>query len=207
MPTVRSENLAEFNDIFCETSVFDIEESEHIIKAAQKYGFLTKIHGDEINGIGGAELAARTKCISAEHLIRASDKGIADMAEAGVIAVLLPATSFYLDKDFARARKMIDEGVAVAVATDFNPGSSPNLNLQFAMILACIKYRMTPEEALTAITLNAAASIRRSDCVGTLEDGKNADIVIWDAPDLDYIFYRYGSNLVSSVIKDGIVVA
>jgi len=206
MPAVKAEGLAEFSDVFCETAVFDVEESEHIIKAAQKNGFQTKIHGDEIDPVGGAELAARTKCISAEHLIQASDRGIADMAEAGVAAVLLPATSFYLDKNYARARKMIEEGVTVAVATDFNPGSSPNLNLQIAMNLACIKYRMTPEEALTAVTLNAAAAIGRSDTAGSLETGKNADIVIWDAPDLNYIFYRYGSNLVRNVIKDGRVV-
>ncbi len=125
------------------------------------------------------------------------------MAEAGTVAVLLPATSFYLDKPFARARDMINAKVPVAVASDFNPGSTPNLSLQLAMNLACYKYRMTPEEVLSAVTLNAAAAIGRAELMGSIEPGKQADVVIWDAPDLEFIFYRYGSNLANCVIKKG----
>ncbi|MCL2602694.1 MAG: amidohydrolase family protein, partial [Treponema sp.] len=151
----------------------------------------------------GAEMAAAAHCISAEHLIQASDAGIHALAQANVIACLLPATSFCLDKNYARARDMISSGVAAAICTDFNPGSSPNLNLQFPMYLACLKYKLTPAEALTAVTLNGAAAINLSAQIGSIEPGKQADIVVWDAPDLDYIFYRYGSNLVYAVLKNG----
>lgn len=206
LPAVAASGLAEFCDIFTETAVFTPEESKVILAKAKELGFRLKAHVDEIDPIGGAEMAAEMGCISAEHLIQASDQGIADMAKQGVVAALLPATSFYLDKPYARARKMIDEGVAVAVATDFNPGSSPNLNLQFPMNLACLKYKLTPAEALCTVTLNAAAAIGRADSIGSLEIGKKADIVIWNAPDLEYIFYRYGNNLVQTVIKNGIPV-
>lgn len=203
LPVVAREKLAEFCDIFCETAVFTPEESEYILGKAKALGFGLKAHVDEIDPIGGAEMTAKMGCISAEHLIQASDQGIKDMARAGVVAALLPATSFYLDKPYARARTMIEEGVAVAVATDFNPGSSPNLNLQLPMNLACLKYKLTPAEALCAVTLNAAAAIGRAGTIGTLEPGKAADVVVWDAPDLEYIFYRYGNNLVNTVVQGG----
>jgi len=206
LPAVAREKLAEFCDVFCESAVFTVEESRRILLEAARYGFALKAHADEISPIGGAEMAAEVGAVSAEHLIEASDAGIQAMAANNVIAVLLPATSFYLDKPYARARKMIDAGVAVAVATDFNPGSSPSLNMQFAMNLACLKYRLTPAEALTAVTLNGAAAINRAEKCGSVEVGKSADLIIWDAADLEYIFYRYGSNLAHKVIKNGITV-
>jgi imidazolonepropionase len=201
MPAIAADKLAEFCDIFCETAVFSPDESRAILARAAELGFRLKAHVDEIDPIGGAELAAEMNCLSAEHLIAASDEGISALGEKGVIAVLLPATSFYLGKPYARARKMIDENVAVAVATDFNPGSSPNFNMQLPMNLACLYGRMTPAETLTAVTLNAAAAIGRAASIGSVEVGKKADLVIWDAADLDMIFYRYGSNRVSKVIK------
>ena len=140
-------------------------------------------------------------------LIRCRESGIEAMKEAGTVACLLPATSFYLGADYAPARAMIEAGVPVAMATDYNPGSCPSLNLQFVMNLGCLKYRLTPEEALTAVTLNAAAAIGRADRLGSLEPGKQADLVLWDAPDLEYIFYRMGSNLVKTVMKNGEVTA
>lgn len=203
IPTVAKEKLAEFCDIFCETAVFDIEETRKILNCAKEYGFGVKLHGDEIDPIGGGELAGELEALSAEHLIEASDAGIEAMAKSGTIGVLLPATSMYLDKSFARARKMLDTNMAVAVATDFNPGSSPNFNMQIPMTLACLKYRLSPKEALTAVTLNGACAIRRGDLVGTIEVGKQADIVVWDAPDLNFLFYRYGNNQVKKVIKKG----
>ena len=206
LPAVAKENLAEFCDIFCETAVFTPEESSRILNEAKKYSMTPKMHADEIDPIGGAEVAAQVGAISAEHLIQASDKGIQAMAKENVIATLLPATSFYLDKPYARARDMINAGVAVAIATDFNPGSSPSLNIQLAMNLACLKYKMTPAEVLTAVTLNAAAAINRAKTCGSIEEGKQADIIIWDAPDLEYIFYRYGTNLAHTIIKNGIMV-
>lgn len=207
IPLVAREGLAEFCDVFCETGVFTASESERILRAALAHGLKVKIHTDEIDAIGGTELAGALSAVSAEHLIAATDRGIAALAKGGTVAVLLPATSFYLGKPYARARDMIAAGVPVAVASDFNPGSCPSLNLQLVMNLACWNYRLTPEEVLTAATLNAAAAICRADRLGSLEVGKQADLVIWDAPNLDYIFYRFGQNLAKTVIKRGVVAA
>ncbi len=206
LPKIKEEDLAVYCDIFCETAVFTVEESKYILEKARELGFLLKMHADEIDPIGGAELAGELSLESAEHLIQASDEGIKKMAETGVIGVCLPATSFYLDKPFARARKMLEEGMAVAVASDFNPGSSPNFNLQLAMMLSAHKYKLTPKEALMAVTLNSACAIGVADSVGTVEVGKKGDLVIWEAPDLDFLFYRYGDNLVDTVIKNGEII-
>ena len=206
LPYVAEHKLAKYCDVFCETGVFTPAESQRILTAAQKLGLGAKIHADEIDPIGGSQLAGQIGAVSAEHLIVCPDEGIASMAKGGTIACLLPATSFYLGATFAPAKKMIEAGVPVAIATDFNPGSTPNLSLQLAMNIACYRYRMTPEETLTAATLNAAAAIGRADRVGTVETGKQADLLLWDADNLNYIFYRYGSNLVKTVVKAGQVV-
>lgn len=203
LPEVAGEKLAEFCDVFCETGVFSAEESRRILLAAQALGLRSKIHADEIDAIGGSELAGEVGAVSAEHLIAAKDEGIASLARGGVIACLLPATSFYLGKPYARAREMMNSHVPVCVATDFNPGSCPGHNLQLAMNLACWNYRLLPAEVLTAVTLNAAAAIGREKETGTLEKGKRADLVLWNCDNLDYVFYRFGENLVSKVIKDG----
>ena len=206
IPAAAKEHLAEFCDVFCETGVFTAEESRRILEAGLACGLAPKIHADEINPIGGTELTAELGAVSAEHLICATDEGIDAMRRGGTVACCLPATSFYLNADFARARDMVSAGVPVAIATDFNPGSCPNLSLQLAMNLGCYKYRLTPEEVLTAVTLNAAAAIRRADTLGTLEPGKKADLVIWKADNLDFIFYRFGNNLADTVIKAGNIV-
>ncbi|MDR2649894.1 MAG: imidazolonepropionase [Clostridiales bacterium] len=206
LPRAARENLAEFCDVFCDEGVFTPEESARVLKRASDLGLGLKAHADEISPVEGAEMAAECGCISAEHLIAASDAGIMAMAEKNVIAALLPATSFWLGKPYARACEMIRKNVPVAVATDFNPGSCPCLNLQFAMSLACLKYRLTPAEALTSVTLNGAAAIRRAESLGSVEPGKQADLIIWDAPDLDYIFYRCGSNLAQTIIKKGDII-
>lgn len=206
IPCISAARLAEYCDVFCEDKAFSLEESRQILECGSRYGLIPKIHADEITSLGGAQLAAEVGAISAEHLIYASDEGLSAMAAAGTIAVLLPATSFYLGEGFARAKKMIELGIPVAVATDFNPGSSPNESLQLPMNTACLKYRLTPEEVLTAVTLNAAAAINRSGTIGSIEEGKKADLVIWEAPDLDFIFYHYGVNLVKQVIKNGRVI-
>ena len=203
IPKVAEEGLAEFCDVFCETGVFTAEESRRILEAGKRYGLRPKIHADEIDAIGGSQLTREVGAISAEHLIVCPPEGIAAMAEAGTVACCLPATSFYLGSTYAPVRDMIRAGVPVALATDFNPGSCPSLNIQFVMNLGCLRYRMTPEEVLTAVTLNAAAAIGRADTIGSLEPGKQADLVIWEAPDLDYICYRMGSNLAETVIKNG----
>ncbi len=206
IPTVAREGLAEFCDVFCEKGVFSAEESRRILEAGKAYGLVPKIHADEIEAIGGTELTEEVGAISAEHLIVCRPSGIAAMARAGTVACCLPATSFYLGSTYAPAREMIAAGVPVALASDFNPGSCPSLNLQLVMNLGCLRYRMTPEEVLTAVTLNAAAAIDRADRIGSIEPGKQADLVLWDAPDLDYICYRLGSNLVRHVVKKGKVI-
>jgi imidazolonepropionase len=206
IPEVASLKLAEFCDVFCETGVFTADESREILEAGKRYGLIPKIHADEIDAIGGSELAGETGAISAEHLIAVQDSGIESMAKGGTVACLLPSTSFYLGANFAPARKFINAGVPVAAATDFNPGSCPNLNMQLVINLCCLKYKMTPEEALTAVTLNGAAAMDRADSIGSIEPGKLADIVIWDAPDLNYICYRLGSDLAGTVIKRGVIV-
>lgn len=203
IPEVARLKLAEFNDVFCEQGVFDLEQSREILECGQKYGLTPKAHAEELTALGGASMAAQVGAISAEHLIHATDQGIEDMSQSGTIAVLLPATSLNLGAKFARARDMIAAGVPVALATDFNPGSCPTESLQLIMNLACMKYKLTPEEVLTAVTLNAAAAINRADSIGTLEPGKLADLVLWDAPDLDFIMYRFGTNLVKTVVKKG----
>lgn len=203
IPEVARLKLAEFNDVFCEQGVFDLEQSREILECGQKYGLTPKAHAEELTALGGASMAAQVGAISAEHLIHATDQGIEDMSQSGTIAVLLPATSLNLGAKFARARDMIAAGVPVALATDFNPGSCPTESLQLIMNLACMKYKLTPEEVLTAVTLNAAGAINRADSIGTLEPGKLADLVLWDAPDLDFIMYRFGTNLVKTVVKKG----
>ena len=206
MPLVAKQGIAKFNDVFCEADTFDVEEARQILEAGLKYGLRPKIHADEIEAIGGSQLAGELGAISAEHLIVCPPEGVEALAKGGVIACLLPATSFNLGATFAPARDMVNAGVPVAMATDFNPGSCPCLNMQFVINLGCLKYRLTPEEVLTAVTLNGAAAIDMAQKVGSVEPGKQGDLVIWDAPDLDYICYRFGSNLVKNVIKAGKVV-
>jgi len=204
---VKEENLAEFVDIFCEEGVFSVEESRAFLTKAKELGFALKIHADEITPLGGTELAAELHAVSAEHLLAASDIGIRRMAEAGTIAVLLPGTTFYLGKnEYAKARKMIESGVAVALSTDFNPGSSPTENLQLIMSLAALKLKMRPEEIWYGVTTNAAYAINRGDKAGKIRIGHPADIVIWDAKNYLYVPYHYGINHVHKVIKDGKVV-
>ncbi len=204
IPAVAAENLAEFCDVFCEQKIFSIEQSRRILEAGKKHGLQPKLHADEIVTYGGAELGAEVGAVSADHLLQISDKGIADMAAAGVIAVLLPGTAFFLMKDkYAPARRMIEEGVPVALSTDCNPGSSPTQAMHLILSLACLNMKMTPAEALTASTINAAYAIGRGNLVGSLETGKQADILIMDAPNYDYIPYHYGINLVETVFKKG----
>ncbi|MDO4745797.1 MAG: imidazolonepropionase [Bacillota bacterium] len=206
IPEVRKRGLAEFCDVFCEDSVFDSAQSKKYLEAARAQGFELKIHADEIEDIGGSKLAGELEAVSAEHLIAAGEEGMDAMAEGGTTAMLLPATSFYLGKTFAPARTMIEKGIPVCIASDFNPGSCPSLNLQLAINLGYLRYKMTPEEILTAVTINPACAINRGDLVGTLEEGKQADIVIWNAPDMEMLCYRFGSNLAQTVIKKGEVI-
>ena len=203
LPEVARRKLARFNDVFCERGVFTPEQSKRILEAGKEYGLIPKIHADEIEPYGGAELAAEVGAISAEHLLRASDEGIKQMAENGVIGVLLPGTAFFLMAEYAEARKMIDAGVPVALSTDANPGSSPTISMPFIMNLGCLNMGMTPKEVLTATTINAAHAIGCASEVGSLEAGKNADVTIWNVPNYLTLSYQYGMNHVDTVIKAG----
>lgn len=206
IPKVAELGLAEFNDVFCEKGVFTPAQSRLILEAGKAYGLIPKIHADEIEPYEGAELAAEVGAISAEHLLVASDEGIAAMAKAGTIAVLLPGTAFFLRAPYARGRLMVDSGVPVAISTDFNPGSSPTISLPFIQNLACMNMGMTMEEVLCATTINAAHAIKRADEVGTLEKGKQADVLILDVPNYKQLQYFYGMNHTDTVIKAGDVV-
>lgn len=204
IPRAAAEGLARFCDVFCEEGVFTAEESRRILLAGKAHGLLPKLHADEIHPIGGSQLAGELGAVSAEHLIVCPEEGMERMARGGVIACLLPCTSLYLGARFAPARRLVEKGVAVAIATDFNPGSCPCLNLQLAMSLGCLYYRLTPEEVLTAVTLNGAAAMGLAGRLGSVEPGKQCDLALWDAPDLNYLCYRMGSNLCASVIKNAV---
>ncbi|HOM72670.1 MAG TPA: imidazolonepropionase [Armatimonadota bacterium] len=203
IPAAAKTSLAEFCDVFTETGVFSIEESRRILLKAKQMGMLPKVHADEITPLGGAELAAEVGAVSADHLVYVSDSGIAAMKQTGVVPVLLPGTSFFLDSKYAPARKMIEHGLPVALATDHNPGTCTIEGMPVIIGLACLKLKMTPEEALIAATLNAAKAIRRDKLVGTLEPGKQADILILKVPDYREIPYHFGTNPVDTVVKKG----
>ncbi|MDH6308961.1 imidazolonepropionase [Dysgonomonas sp. PFB1-18] len=205
MPEVKAGNLAECCDIFCEKNVFDIEQSRRYLSAARDLGFKLKIHADEIVTLGGAELAAELKALSADHLLQASDKGIADLAESGVVATLLPCTAFSLKEHYARGRYMVDSGCAVALATDLNPGSSFTNSIPLLFALACIYMQLSPEEAVTALTINGAAAVGRAGTVGSIDVGKQGDLVILEFPSYKFLPYHIGMNIVESVVKNGIL--
>lgn len=208
IPVVAQSGLAEFADIFTEKHVFNIDQSRRILEAAKAAGFKLKLHADEIVALGGAELAAELKAISADHLGAISKRGIAALAESGTIAVLLPGTTFFINLEkYAPADKLKDAGVPIALSTDCNPGSSMTESMQIIQTLACLYLGLTPAEALTASTLNAACAIDRAATLGTLEPGKQADLVIWDCDDYRAIAYHYGVNLARTVIKRGKPVA
>lgn len=200
---IKDASLASFCDIFCEEGVFSLEETEDILRFAKKLGYMLKMHADEMTALGGARLASKLKCHSAEHLIVSELDDLKALADAKVVAVLLPLTSFFLNKPFANARAIIDFGGGIAIATDYNPGSSPSENLQLAMQIAALKMKLTPEEIITAVTINGAVSLGLEQTKGSIEVGKDADFVIFDCPNLDYLFYHFGINHVQDVYIKG----
>ncbi len=203
MPPVADRKLAEFCDIFCEKNVFSVEQSRHLLTRAKDLGFKLKLHADEIVQLGGAELAAELGAVSADHLLQASDKGIKDMAAAGVVATLLPATAFSLKEPYANGRKMIDSNCAVALATDFNPGSCFTESIPLVFALATLYMNISAEEALSALTINAAAALDRADKIGSIDAGKQGDLIILEFPSYNYIPYHVGVSTVEKVIKQG----
>jgi imidazolonepropionase len=206
LPKIASENLAEFNDVFCERGVFTPEQTRIILEAGKQYGLVAKIHADEIEPYEGAELAAEVGAISADHLLKASENGIKAMAGKGVVGVLLPGTAFFLMTEAANGRRMIDLGLPVAISTDCNPGSSPTVSTPLIMNLACLHMGLTPAEVITAATINAAHAINRANEVGSLEVGKKADVLIANVPNYMQLQYHFGMNHTDTVIKAGKVV-
>ncbi len=195
--------LADNCDIFCEKGVFTIDQSRRLLTAAQGMGFGAKIHADEIVCTGGAELAAEIGALSADHLLHISDAGIKALADSATVATLLPITAFALREEYAPARKLIDAGAAVALASDFNPGSCFSYSIPLMIALACIHMRMSIEEAITALTLNGAAALGMADTIGSIEPGKRADIIILDTSDINMLPYHTGINLVATTILGG----
>ncbi|MDP3766601.1 MAG: amidohydrolase family protein, partial [Dehalococcoidia bacterium] len=200
------EDLAEFCDVFCEAGAFTPEQSREVLLAGAEAGLDPKIHADELSDLGGARLAAEVGAVSADHLLYAADDGLSAMAATGTMAVLLPGTALFLGLPYARARRMIELGVAVALATDFNPGTSPTYSVPAVIALACIGMRMDPAEAIAAATINAAHAIRAAEEVGSLEPGKAADLVVLDLADYRELPMGFGTNPVHAVVKRGQVV-
>jgi len=200
---VASRKLAEFCDIFCEKGVFDIRQSRKILLKGKEYGLTPKLHADEMTKLGGAELAAEVRAVSASHLLFASDDGLKEMAKQGVVAVLLPGAAFSLMAGrYADARKMIEWGLPVALGTDYNPSCWVE-SQQTIIALACRQMRMTPAEAIVATTINAAHAINRAQTVGSLEAGKKADVIVLNVPNHKFLGYRFGTNLIDKVMKNG----
>lgn len=204
LPKMRGK--AEYCDIFCESDVFGIEQSRRVLANAMKLGFKLKIHADQLSDTGGAVLASGLHAVSASHLDNVSKEGIDALAKSGTIAVLLPGSSFFLDMAYAPAQEMISKGVAVALATDFNPGSCYTESMQIILTLACIKMKMSPAQAISAATINAAHAVNRASKIGSLEAGKQADVIILDVPNHRMIPYHFGVNHVKTVVKKGNVV-
>ena len=203
LPRVAEQQLAEFCDIFCEKNVFSIEQSRRLLSRAKELGLKLKLHADEIVQLGGAELAAELGAVSADHLLQASDRGIREMASAGVVATLLPATAFSLKEAYANGRKMIDSNCAVALATDFNPGSCFTESIPLVFALATLYMNISTEEAISALTINGAAALDRVDQIGSIDNGKKGDLIVLEFPSYTYIPYHLGVSTVEKVIKQG----
>jgi imidazolonepropionase len=206
LPEVSCGRLAEFCDVFCERGAFSVAESERVLKRASELGMKAKVHADEFSASGGAELAARCRAVSADHLLCINERGIEALAQSGTVATLLPGTAFFLGLNYAPARHLIDAGLPVALASDCNPGTCPTENLPLIGSLACTQMKMLPAESVTALTLNAAAALDRSNRLGSIEVGKQADLILCDIPDYRQLFYHFGVSHVWRVIKRGRVV-
>jgi len=204
IPAVAEQGLAEYCDVFAEPSVFLRDETEKIFRAAQDRGLKLRVHADEFESIGVTELAVSMGASSADHLLAVTDSGIEALKRGSTTATLLPGTAFFLGHShYAPARRLWDEGISVALASDFNPGSSMTQNLQLIMTLACTQMKLTPMEALQAVTVNAARALDRSHLIGSVEPGMQADLLLWDVDDIRQIAYWYGMNHVYAVFKKG----
>ncbi|MDD8017839.1 MAG: imidazolonepropionase [Bacteroidota bacterium] len=205
LPYIAERNLAMFVDVFCEKGYFDLHQTEQIILEAKTHGLIPKLHADQLSSFGAAELGAKHNAISVDHLEQLTDASIEVLKNSQTVATVLPAASFFLNHPYAPARKIIDAGIPLAIATDFNPGSAMCYSMQIMLTIACTQMHMTPEEAITAATLNGAAALGLSQEVGSIEVGKQADVVVYDVKDYRYIPYHFGVNHVWKVVKNGVV--
>ena len=203
IPAVAEEGLARFCDIFVEESAFNIEEARRILEAGKAAGLKPKIHADQLTSCGGAELAAEVGAVSADHLEQVSENGIRLMSESGVVGVNLPIASLYTGQPYLNCRKLVDNGVRVAIATDFNPGSAPSFDLELAMMLSCNHGRLTPAECLKGVTVHAASALDYQDDIGSLEAGKKADFVLIESEDVNFWLYHYKGSGIKAVYIDG----
>jgi imidazolonepropionase len=203
LPHIAQRKLAKFCDVFCEQGYFSVEQCRRIFATAKPLGIRNKIHADQLTQIGASKLAAEVSAVSADHLEQIDDAGIVAFKQSGTIATVLPGVSFFLDDKYPPARKIIDAGVPLAIASNFNPGSCMSYSMPMMMTIACTHMSMTPEEALTASTLNGAAALGLSEKLGSIEVGKQADIVLYDIPGYRYLAYHFGTNHVAKVIKHG----
>jgi len=205
MPYIAEKKLATFVDVFCEKGYFDLHHTEQIILEAKRHGLIPKLHADQLNAFGAVELGAKHNAISVDHLEKTNNEGIVALKNSNTIATVLPGCSLFLNHPYAPARTIIDAGIPLAIATDFNPGTQMCYSMQMMLTLACTQMNMTPEETITAATLNGAAALGLSDEIGSIEVGKQADVVIYNVHDYRYIPYHYGVNHVWKVIKNGVV--
>lgn len=205
IPYAGKKKLAAFCDVFCEAGYFGLEESEKILEEGKRWGMAPKIHADELTPLGGAELAGRVGAVSADHLEKISDRGIVALAAHGVVAGILPGVSFFLNHGYAPARALVEAGVPVAIATDFNPGSCMSYSMPMMMTIACTQMRLTPEEAICAGTFNGAAALGVSHRVGSIEVGKQADLLVAAIPDYRFLPYHFGINHIRTTIKNGTI--
>jgi imidazolonepropionase len=207
IPRVAQEKLAEFCDVFCDPVAFTPAETERILEAGKRHGLAPRLHADQLSSVGGAELAGRLQAASADHLEFISEQGIDAMARAAVTAVLLPGAGFFLmSPDRPPARRLVEAGVPVALATDLNPGTCMTESMPLVMVLACLELKLSVGEAIVAATLNAAHCLRRADRIGSLEEGKQADLQVLDIPEHRHLVYHFGVSHVDAVIKKGQVV-
>ena len=203
LSVIKEKQLAQAVDVFCETNVYSYEETKEILEKAKQLGFDVKIHADEIDSLGGVSLGVMLQATSVDHLMATKDEDMIKLAGSQTIANILPGTSFYLNKGYARARTMLDYGVALAISGDYNPGSCPTENFQLIMQLAANQLKLTPEEVLNAATINPAFHLKLNQDIGSIEVGKKANFVLMDAPNLSYILYHYGINHTKDVFING----
>lgn len=205
LPYVAEKNLATYIDVFCENGYFDLKQTEQIVLEAKRLGLIPKLHADQLSAFGASELGAKLNALSVDHLEMMTDAGIDALKRSSTIATMLPGASFFLNHPYAPARKIIDAGIPLALATDFNPGSSMGYSMQMMMTIACTQMKMTPEEALTAATLNGAAALGLSHEIGSIEVGKQADVVVYGVREYRTIAYHYGVNHAKKIVKNGVL--